>query len=126
MQPMLQSPEPMTSGGGSSSIDDDANYLSIEKLKRQYYDYLGAKTSEVEEAREARHYYHGDQWTEAELAVLKRRKQPPLTKNYIVRKINAVVGVVEKLRQDPKAYPRTPQHERGAEVARGDAGLGGR
>ena len=117
MQPMLQSPEPMTSGGGSSSIDDDANYLSIEKLKRQYYDYLGAKTSEVEEAREARHYYHGDQWTEAELAVLKRRKQPPLTKNYIVRKINAVVGVVEKLRQDPKAYPRTPQHERGAEVA---------
>jgi hypothetical protein len=78
---------------------------------------LTAKQPEVEEAREARHYYHGDQWTDKELAVLHRRKQPPVTKNYIVRKINGVVGIVERLRQDPKAYPRTPQHQQGADVA---------
>jgi len=108
----------MTAGGGVSSIDDDsAQYLSVDKLKKQYYDYLGAKTAEVEEAREARHYYHGDQWTDAEIAVLQRRKQPVVTSNRIERKINAVVGIVEKLRQDPKAYARTPQHEQGADVA---------
>ena len=118
MQPLLQPPEPMTAGGGVSSIDDDsAQYLSVDKLKKQYYDYLGAKTAEVEEAREARHYYHGDQWTDAEIAVLQRRKQPVVTSNRIERKINAVVGIVEKLRQDPKAYARTPQHEQGADVA---------
>jgi hypothetical protein len=77
---------------------DDA----VDKLKKQYYDYLGAKTAEIEEARQSRHYYHGDQWTEAEIAVLQRRKQPVVTSNRIERKINAVVGIVEKLRQDPK------------------------
>lgn len=117
MQPALQSPEPMTAGGGSSANEDDSQYLSVAKLKKQYYDYLGAKTAEIEEARQSRHYYHGDQWTEAEIAVLQRRKQPVVTSNRIERKINAVVGIVEKLRQDPKAYARTPEHEQGADVA---------
>jgi hypothetical protein len=107
----------MTAGGGSSAADQGDRYLSVDKLKKQYYDYLGAKTAEIEEARQARHYYHGDQWTEAEIAVLQRRKQPVVTSNRIERKINAVVGIVEKLRQDPKAYARTPQHEQGADVA---------
>jgi len=109
--------EPMTSGGGTTANDDDTQYLTVDKLKKQYYDYLGAKEQEVEEARQARHYYHGDQWTEAEIAVLHRRKQPVVTSNRIERKINAVVGIVEKLRQDPKAYARTPEHEQGADVA---------
>jgi len=119
MQPALtpSASEPMASGGGSSANDDNEQYLSVDKLKKMYYDYLGAKTAEIEEAREARHYYHGDQWTEAEIAVLQRRKQPVVTSNRIERKINAVVGIVEKLRQDPKAYARTPEHEQGADVA---------
>lgn len=117
MQPALQ-PSEVTSGDKSPvTADDSTQYLSVEKLKKQYYDYLGAKTSEIEEARQSRHYYHGDQWTEAEIAVLQRRKQPVVTSNRIERKINAVVGIVEKLRQDPKAYARTPQHEQGADVA---------
>ena len=109
--------EPMAAGGGTASNDDGAQYLSVDRLKKQYYDYLGAKSSEIEEARQARHYYHGDQWTEKEIAVLQRRKQPVVTSNRIERKINAVVGIVERLRQDPKAYPRTPEHEQGADVA---------
>ena len=117
MQPTIQPSEPTRADTSPMAIDDATQYLSVDKLKKQYYDYLGAKTAEVEEAREARHYYHGDQWTEAEIAVLQRRKQPVVTSNRIERKINAVVGIVEKLRQDPKAYARTPQHEQGADVA---------
>lgn len=119
MQPnLLQPPEPMASGSGTAADEDDrAQYLGVDKLKKQYYDYLGAKAAEIEEARQSRHYYHGDQWTEAEIAVLQRRKQPVVTSNRIERKINAVVGIVEKLRQDPKAFARTPQHEAGADVA---------
>ncbi len=118
MQPALAtSPsEPMT--GEKSPVEStEGAYLSVDKLKRQYYDFLGAKTAEIEESRQARHYYHGDQWTEQEIAVLQRRKQPVVTSNRIERKINAVVGIVEKLRQDPKAFARTPQHEQGADVA---------
>jgi hypothetical protein len=96
---------------------DDEGYFSIEQLKRQYYDYTGNKTAEIEEAKEARRYYHGAQWTDKEIKALKRRKQPVITSNRIVRKIDAVVGLVERLKQDPKAYPRNPNSEQGAEVA---------
>jgi hypothetical protein len=96
---------------------DAEGYYTVEQLKRQYYDYVGNKTPEIEEAKEARRYYHGAQWTDKEIKALKRRRQPVITSNRIVRKIDAVVGLVEKLKQDPKAYPRNPNSEQGAEVA---------
>src|SRR5215831_14792835 len=96
---------------------DDTGYYSLEQLRRQYNDYLGTKTQEIEEAKEARRYYHGAQWTDKEIKALKRRRQPVITSNRIVRKIDAVVGLVERLKQDPKAYSRTPNSDQGAEVA---------
>jgi hypothetical protein len=95
--------------------DDD--YYDVVRLKRQYQDYAASKDAEAREMVQSRHYYHGDQWTAEEIAVLKRRKQPVVTSNRIVRKIDAIVGLVERLRQDPKAYARTPKHDEGAELA---------
>jgi len=95
--------------------DDD--YYDVNRLRRQFTDYAAAKDAEAREMVEARHYYHGDQWTEREIQALRRRKQPVVTSNRIVRKIDAVVGLVERLRQDPKAYARTPKHDEGAELA---------
>ena len=40
-----------------------------------------------------------------------------MTINRIARKIDGVVGLIERLRQDPKAYPRTPKHEQAADLA---------
>jgi len=40
-----------------------------------------------------------------------------MTPTLIFEKINAVVGLLERQRQDPKGYARTPKHEDGAEVA---------
>ena len=91
--------------------------LSVRKLRDQYNDFDGAKSSEMEEMRTARHYYHGDQWTKEEIAVLKARRQPVVTSNRVARKINAIVGLVDRSRQDPKAYARTPKQEAGADVA---------
>lgn len=87
------------------------------RLRRQYQDFVGAKRNEIKEQRIARHYYHGDQWEENEVKVLKARRQPILTNNRISRKIDGVVGLLERTRQDPKAYPRTPQQEQGADIA---------
>lgn len=92
-------------------------YWGLDKLKRAYNDYLGNKRAEIDEAKEARRYYHGAQWTDAQIKVLKKRKQPVATRNRIGRKIDGVVGVLERMRQDPKAFPRTPQHEEGADLA---------
>ena len=117
---LLNFPQQQQRPGNSEPVpdpDDDGDYLELTRLRRQYLDYVSAKDAEINEAREARHYYHADQWTKEEIATLKRRKQPVVTSNRIVRKIDAVVGLIEKLRQDPKAYPRTPQHEQGADLA---------
>jgi hypothetical protein len=96
---------------------DDGRYLDIGQLKRQYYDYFGVKNPEIEEQKEARRYYHGAQWSEKEIRALKKRKQPIITSNRIVRKVDAVVGLVERLRQDPKAFPRNPGSQQGADLA---------
>jgi hypothetical protein len=95
----------------------DEDYYDITRLRRQYQDYAAAKDAEGREMLDARHYYHGDQWTKDEISKLRARKQPVVTSNRIVRKIDAVVGLVERLRQDPKAYARTPKHDEGAELA---------
>ena len=60
-------------------------------------------------------------WTEEQIKALNKRKQPVVTFNRIARKLNGVVGLIDRLKQDPKAYPRTPKHEEGAESRdRGD------
>jgi hypothetical protein len=91
--------------------------VPVSTLRSQYLDYLSVKAAEIAEQRQARHYAHGDQWTAAEIAALKARKQPVVTYNRIGRKVDGIVGLVERLRQDPKAYPRTPKHEGGADLA---------
>lgn len=106
-----------STGGVSGQSKDKAGYWSLAKCKRAYLDYLGNKTNEIEEQKDARRYYHGAQWTEEQLKVLKKRRQPPSTKNRIARKIDGTIGLIERLRQDPKAFPRTPKQEEGAELA---------
>lgn len=96
---------------------DESKYAKLSTLKRRYDDYLRSKRDERDEEERSDRYYHGDQWTADEIQKLKDRGQPVVTDNRIQPNIDGVVGVVEKLRQDPKAYARTPKHEMGAEVA---------
>jgi hypothetical protein len=96
---------------------EEGDFVSLSTLKRRYQDYLTSKREEREEEECSDRYYHGDQWTSEEIQKLKDRGQPVVTDNRIQPNIDGVVGVVEKLRQDPKAYARTPKHEMGAEVA---------
>lgn len=76
---------------------------------------------EMEEARaqseQARDYYDSHQLTADEKKILKRRKQPELIINRIKRKIDALVGIEQKGRVDPRALPRNPQDEDAADVA---------
>lgn len=104
-------------GTGSGQTDDGLNRFGLEHLRRQYTDYLGSKTAEIDEAQDARRYRHGSHWSEKEIRTLRSRGQPVVTFNRVSRKINAVVGLLERLRQDPKGFARTPKHEDGAELA---------
>lgn len=90
---------------------------SVARLRRQYEDFCGSKRAEIKEQREARHYYHGDQWSADEVKVLRKRKQPIQTDNLIARKIDGVIGLLERTRQDPKAYPRGESDQQAADVS---------
>jgi hypothetical protein len=96
---------------------DESGPLSIDRLRKQFLTYQSVKDAERWEARRARRYYHKVMWTAEELRELRRRGQPPLTKPYLPRAINGVIGVLERMRQDPKAYPRHPKNDKGASIA---------
>lgn len=97
--------------------DDDAEFLSVDKLRQQYTDYLMSKTLEIEEQKEARRYYHGAQWSAEAVRIMRERRQPVVTYNRVYRKIAGIMGLIERVRQDPKAFPTKPKNEAGAEVA---------
>ncbi len=99
--------------------DDNRAPVGVDhnKLKREYLNYIDVKQAEIREQQNARRYYHGVQYTAQQIKTLNKRKQPVVTYNRIGRKINALVGLLERQRQDPRGYPRTPQHEEGAEIA---------
>ncbi len=86
-------------------------------LRTQYLDYLDSKTEEIEEQKNSRRYYHGAQLTAEQLRVLQARHQPVQIWNRVGRKINGIVGVVERMRCDPKAEGRNPKSEEGAQIA---------
>jgi hypothetical protein len=106
----------------ASSTEDSTKkkgYWSLQRIKRAYLDYLGTKREEIDEQQDSRRFINGSQWTQAQLRDFSLRKQPTTTNNKVVRKIDGIIGTLERLKQDPKAYPRTPMHEEGAELATG-------
>lgn len=64
-----------------------------------------------------RDYYDGKQWSEREVQILKDRGQPCITDNVIKDKVDYTLGLERKMRTDPKAQPRTPDDEPGADAA---------
>jgi len=64
-----------------------------------------------------RDYYDGSQWTERELAILRKRGQPALTINYVKRKVEYLRGFERRMRSDPKAFPRNPDDDQLSEAA---------
>lgn len=68
-------------------------------------------------AERNRDYYDGKQLTTEEIAALRRRGQPPVVINYIKRKVEILRGLERRSRTDPRAFPRNPQDEQGAEAA---------
>jgi hypothetical protein len=105
-------------GSGSASAGKSkVEYWPLDRCKKAYTQYTANKSEEIEEQKNARRYYHGAHWTAEQIRELNKRKQPVVTFNRIARKLNGVVGLIERLKQDPKAYPRTPQGADGAELA---------
>lgn len=91
--------------------------LELQKLKKMAEN-AADLTQEAREASERdRDYYDEHQWTAEEVNILKSRKQPIPTSSRIKRKVDAMVGLEQRMRVDPKAYPRNPNDEEVSQVA---------
>lgn len=62
-------------------------------------------------------YYDSDQFTSEELTRLHARGQPPIVINRIKPAINGIIGVTERGRSDPRAWPRNPGNADAADAA---------
>lgn len=83
--------------------------MQVEKFLNDTYD--ARVVSE-----KCRDYYDGRQWTEQQVARLKKRRQAPIVSNRIKPKVNGLVGLYNLRKTDPKAYPRTEKHTEGAQT----------
>ncbi len=91
--------------------------LPVETLVQFFEESEQATDEPRKKSERDRDYYDGNQWTAQELAELQRRKQPPTVANRIKTKIDYLVGFEAAQRQDPRAFPRTPQDEDASEAA---------
>lgn len=100
---------------------DGLEHSRYMEMWREWIDIYGAARKQSFRDQE---YYDGDvkgtgegHWTKAELAVLGSRKQPPSVFNLVKRKINAILGVEQRSRAEPRGLPRTPKDQYAAEIA---------
>ncbi len=114
---ILQFPTPTRRVANDDAPDGPARPLTT--LRKQFTDDVAAKISENTEAADAEKYFHGVQWTADQLKILDSRNQQAVTYNRIKRKVNTIMGILEKLRQAPKGFPRTPARaaDEGASLA---------
>lgn len=84
---------------------------------KQFAEYVDLTQEARDEAELARDYYDSRQWTSAQAAILKQRGQAAVVLNRIAPKMDFLFGVEKTNRTDPKAYPRTPEHNQDAEAA---------
>lgn len=61
-------------------------------------------------------YTDHHQWSDKELRELNVRGQPPVVINRIKNKVNILKGIQRIARTKPRALPRTPEHEEGADA----------
>lgn len=89
----------------------------LSDLKKMLDESRSALEKPRQESLKARDYYDGKQLNSTQRATLKRRKQPETIRNRIGPAVDGVLGLLEQAKVDPRAYPRNPQDEDGADVA---------
>lgn len=63
------------------------------------------------------HNFNDGQWSGPEKTQLRARGQPIVTSNRIKRKVNTDMGLEQRSKTDPRAFPRTPDDEQAAQIA---------
>lgn len=93
------------------TVRKSAKQKLIEELRANFLDAKQKDKTRRQLKEEADRFYDGDQWTEQEIEVLKKRNQPVVTINRIKSKIDSITGKELKMGVDTKAFPRGRRDE---------------
>jgi len=96
---------------------EQSGKITVADLVRMFEESEGASMNAREESERDRDYVDHKQYTADELKEYEKRGQPPTVDNRIKTKIDYLVGLEKQQRIQPKAMPRTPQHEDDADGA---------
>jgi hypothetical protein len=97
-----------------SRLNSDDKDLS--KIIDQIEDFLIDTEDARVRSQRARDYRDGKQWTSDEAAKIESRNQAPIVINRIKPKVEGLKGLVVNRKTDPRAFARTPKHEKAAEA----------
>lgn len=89
----------------------------VNALKKQFEDFLSLTDGARALSERDRDYRDHKQWTHEEQQILRARGQAPVVINRIAPKVDFLMGLERQQRTDPKAFPRTRDHEKAAEAA---------
>lgn len=99
--------------GGVASYSPE---VALDTYKRLFQESRDLTQTARLTAKKHRRYYDG-RIDETLQRALRRKRQPDFTINRVRPGIEGMVGVVERGKSDPRAWPRTPQDEAASEVA---------
>lgn len=94
---------------------EDGN-ISLSALEQFFTDSEDESRDARESSEKSRDYYDNIQLTEGEVNTLNKRNQPTVVFNRVAPKIDFLLGTERQTRTDPKAFPRTPDHEEAADA----------
>ena len=90
--------------------------ITVEQLKKQFGEFEDTTSDARALSEKCRDYRDLKQWTPDQMAELARRKQAPLVIPKIPEKVDFLVGLELQQRTDPRALPRTQEHEGAADA----------
>ncbi|HJR83438.1 MAG TPA: hypothetical protein VJ775_05880 [Sphingomicrobium sp.] len=97
----------------AKGADDDG----LERRKKAFTEARDLTATARTESDKDTDYYDGHQLTPEQITALRKRKQPEIVINRIRPAVNGILGVVERGKSEPRAFPRTPKDEGSADVA---------
>lgn len=97
-------------------METGMNELTVEALRTQFEDFESSTNDARARSEQARDYRDLKQWTPEQIEELNRRRQSPLVIPKIPAKVDFLVGLEKQQRADPRAFPRTQEHEQAADA----------
>ena len=103
--------------GYTSSNEEGEGYLSVDKLKQATFHTSPQGSASMKNSGSRGTTTTAPSGPPARSKFSGAGRQPIITFNEVGPKIDNLVWIAQRFRTDPKAYPRTPAHSAGAEIA---------